>query len=71
MFVHFFYREINNGILEATSFRGWFKSNRPLFGVATAASTMSKPAIRPGRQARWVTPKGVQREVVGSRKAPG
>jgi hypothetical protein len=31
MFVHFFYREINNGILEATSFRGWFKLNCPLF----------------------------------------
>jgi hypothetical protein len=24
-------RQINNGILEATSFRGWFKSNCPLF----------------------------------------
>jgi len=43
MFVHFFLllysafagnsREINNGILEATSFGGWFKLNCPLFGV--------------------------------------
>jgi hypothetical protein len=28
-------REINNGILEATSIRGWFKLNRPFLFILT------------------------------------
>jgi hypothetical protein len=50
MFVHFFLllcpafwvgssREINNGILEATPFRGWFKLNHPFFGVCGGVNT--------------------------------
>jgi hypothetical protein len=32
-------REINNGILEATSLRGWFSLNRPFFGVCGGVNT--------------------------------
>jgi hypothetical protein len=31
VFAIYFYGEINNGILEATFIRGWFKLNRPFF----------------------------------------
>jgi hypothetical protein len=31
--------EINNVILEVTSIRGWFKLNRPLFGVCGGLNT--------------------------------
>jgi len=35
VFVHYFFGEIINGILEAKSIRGWFKSNCPLLFILT------------------------------------
>jgi hypothetical protein len=32
-------REVNNGILEGTSFRGWFSLSRPFFGVCVGVNT--------------------------------